>query len=371
MKIMKTILSVAAVVAATTSSVWAQGTAAGTDVDNTASISYKVGTVDQTDIYSSPGGNTVPGEPGVDPGAPTVADTRTRFVVDKKIDLTVTELADVNVVPSATGQNLTYTLTNTGNSTEFFKLDETQVGSDQFDASACTIAAAAPAVAGTGADTFQLNADESSTITVSCTIPAASGTVTNGAISNVDLKATAVTDTGGATVHTESATDTAAGVEVVLADANATTGDSDATDGDDRNASHSAVNSYVINSADLTVQKTQAVTSMPINGADDPADTNFHIPGSTIEYTIVVTNDVADGTPDAPTATGIVITDQLPTGTTGPTATSNGLAYASCSITAPGLAVADCNEAAGLVTSDAFDLAAGETATLTITATVN
>lgn len=367
-KTIKTLLSVA-VLTATTSSTWAAGTAAGTDVDNTASISYKVGTVDQTDIYSSPTGNSLPGVPTVtgDGGTvPTIAATITNFVVDKKIDLTVTEGADVSTTPSATGVGITYTLTNTGNSTEYFKLADSQIASDQFDTSICTISAAAPAVAGTGADTVQLAADASSIVTVSCTIPPSSGTVINGATSNIDLKATAVTDTTGATAHTESGADTAAGVEVVLADANATTGDPLTTDGGDRNASHSAVNTYIINTAALSVQKTSAVTKMVVNGADDATDPK-RIPGATIQYTIVVTNTAAE-------ATHLEISDVIPATLT--------YVAASCSLTGDGIvnAVAPnpalgCSESGGTVSSSSFTLPAGTigtptTATLTIDATV-
>jgi len=363
-KTIKTLLSVAVLTAAT-SSAWAAGTAAGTDVDNTASISYKVGTIDQTDIYSTPGGNSIPGVPGT-AGAPTVAASLTSFVVDKKIDLTVTEGADVNVVPSATGQNITYTLTNTGNSTEYFLLAETQVGSDQFDTTTCSITTAPQTI--TGTDTVELIADATTTVTVSCNIPASSGTVTNGATSNIDLKATAVTDAGGATAHTESAADTAAGVEVVLADANATTLDADATDGGARNASHSAVNTYIINTADLTVQKTSAVTKMVVNGADD-ATNPMRIPGSTIQYTILVTNTAAE-------ATHLKISDVIP----------GNLTYvaASCSLTGDGIVNAaapdagvalGCSESGGTVSSTSFTLPDGSgtatTATLTIDATVN
>lgn len=343
-KIMKSLLSVS-ILAAMTNGAFAAGTAAGTPVNNTATINYKVGTVTQTPILSSPDGLTPTGE-------------ATSFVVDKKIDLTVTEGSDASVTPGQSGASLTYTLQNTGNSTEYFKLSDSQVGSDQFNAASCVITAAAPAVAGTGADTYQLAADETTTVTVSCDIPL---TPSNADKSNIDLSATAVTTTAGTTAHTESTTDTAAGTEVVLADANATTTDSDTLDGAARNATHSAVNSYVINTADLVVTKTQAVTAMPINGADDLTDTNFHIPGSTIEYTITVVNSAT-----AATATDIVLTDTVPG-----SLTVVGIPTIVITGGNGGTATMASGSGVSAVATNGFSLDPAETATLTITATVN
>lgn len=355
-KLFKTVASIA-VLSAVSSTAWAAGTAAGTDVDNTASISYSVGGTAQTPIASSPTGNTVAGTAG----------TVTRFKVDKKIDLVVTSGSGVDATPGAT-KTIEYTLENQGNSTEFFKLAETQIGSDQFDTSTCNITTAPQTI--TASDTVQLIADATTTITVSCTIPPSDATVINGATSNLDLKATAVTDTAGATTYTESAGDSADPlvVDVVIADDNATTADPLTTDAGDRNASHSAVNTFTVNAAVLSVQKVSSVEKMSINGADDTSDP-MRIPGATIKYTITVSNAAGGAT-----ATGIVISDTLPTGTTGPTASSSGLTFTSCSVTGPGTAAGECALTGAIVatnTASGISLAAGETATLTILATVN
>ena len=86
--------------------------------------------------------------------------------------------------------------------------------------------------------------------------------------------------------------DTAGTVEVVFADNVGT-----ATDGvlSGRNGSHSATNTYTINTADLIVTKTSAVISDPFNLTSNPK----RIPGATIEYTITVSN--ANGASDAAT----------------------------------------------------------------------
>ncbi len=347
MKIISTLISVAAL-SAITSSAWAAGTTAGTSVDNTASISYTIGSTPQTDIYSSPTGNSIPGEPGVDAGAPTVADTTTAFVVDKKIDLSITAGSPLTVTPGTTGvvdgaNQITYTVTNEGNSPEYFDLDLTQVTGEDFDATACSIAA--PTTVPT-----LIAADGTTTVKVICDIPD-STVVSNGETADIDLRATAVTDATGAVIYAESAADTA-GVDVVLADDTGSATDA-AIAGGDRNASHSAVNTYTVNTASLIVQKTSAVTKMSINGADDTTNP-MHIPGSTIEYTITVSNGVG-----ASLASGLVISDILPTE----------LTYVGCTLTGAGTAT--CSNVAGTVTSTAFDLAASGTATLVIEATVN
>jgi len=322
MKIMKTLASVA-VLAFASNSAFAAGTAAGTDIDNTASITYSVGGTTQEPIESSEAGNSTPG---------TGNGTATTFKVDKKVDVLVTAGTNVNVVPGETGASITFTVLNEGNSTEDFDLVPTQVGTgDDFDTSGCTVVSPASPV--------NLAADASATVTVPCDIPAAGGAVTNGADSFVDLEASinGVTETVGA--------DTAAGVEVVFADDTGT-----ATDGADRNGSHSATSTYVINTADITVAKTSAVISDPFNGTTNPK----RIPGATIEYSIVVSNAVG-----ASTATGIVISDVVPSDLTIVSTTISGGTSTTAS-------------AAGQnVTSAGFDLAAGESATLVITATIN
>jgi len=346
-KIMKTLLSVAVLTAITsTASAAPIGTAAGTEVDNTASISYSVGSTPQTPIESSEAGNT---NPGVGNG------TATTFVVDKKVDLLVTGATTTNVVPSQTGAadntELSYTLTNEGNSTEAFTLVATDnlalaVGTDDFNSTGCTVTA--PALPVTIASGDIVN------VTVECDIPASSATVTNGAKSLVDLLATATgvtassgADTVGCTTGTVAGGDCT--VDVVFADG---TGTGTGTDAADRNAKHSATSTYIINTADLTVKKTQAATSMLINGTAETANV-YHIPGSTIEYTITVSNAAG-----AATATGIVLSD----------AVSADLENITATITGGTSGVV--NVAGQNVTSAGFDLAAGETATLTITATV-
>lgn len=321
----KTLIS-ATVLAASTGSVWADGTTAGTDIDNTASISYSVGGTAQTAIASSPTGNSTAGTAG----------TPTSFKVDEKIDLLVTAGSDVPVAPGSTGQVTTFTFRNQGNSARDFDFVGSQVAAgDNFNTTSCVTAPTSLSA---------LAPDTNQSITVTCNIPPTSNTaVVNGATSKIDLNAT--------TTATETVGPDTANVDIVFADDTGV-----GSDGASRNATHSAVNTFIVGSAQLTVTKTSAVTDDTINS---PADAK-RIPGATIVYTITVANAASTST-----AQDIVLTDVVP----------NTLTLAS----APTIAITGGNGGTASVTSGtnnsvataAFDLDAGETATLTITATVN
>jgi len=317
---------------------WAAGTAAGTDVSNTATLSYSVGSVTQSDITS----NT------------------TVFEVDRKVDLNVTGVAltsPVDASPSQTGVVLTYTLTNEGNSTQNFAVNATHVGSvvgiDHFDAGAGTTATPTAqtdcvvtvtrttgpaAVAGTiGSATpiyvEDMAPDETATVTVECVMPNKPDVV-DGDISIVDVSATALEPTTSqnlfatapaantALVNSTSA-DVEDEVDTVFADAAGISG-TQTTDGAVENATHSATHSYKILSPELTVVKSSEVVADPVTcgNALDASD-NYsvysdadaltascanakRIPGAVIEYSIAITNASAT----APSAVSIADTLQ-------------------------------------------------------------
>src|SRR5689334_22118259 len=93
----------------------AAGTASGTSITNRATVSYSVSGVSQTPIESSPTGNT---NPGTNNGA------NTAFVVDNKVNLTVTELSGgvTNTAPGATNAVTAFTVKNTGNTAQGYLL---------------------------------------------------------------------------------------------------------------------------------------------------------------------------------------------------------------------------------------------------------
>lgn len=288
----------------------AAGTASGTVISNQATVNYQVSGVAQTAIQSSPTGS-----------GPALATT---FVVDNKVNLTVTRVdgAAVSVTPGGTNFVTTFKLTNTGNTSQGYQLAATNLATssanpfggtaDGFDMSnvrrfvstaACGGANPTPSYsAATDTATFvnTLAADACVYVFIVSDAP---GTATNAQVAVVNLAATtAVAGTNAATLVTETAgADTAGSVDVVFAD----TG---------RNAIEAADDAYVVSSAALAVAKTSTVISDPFNGSTNPKA----IPGAVIEYGITLTNTGGSN------ATVVTVTDALPsTGITYTTGTYN------------------------------------------------
>lgn len=285
--------SVLALVAAVSTPAMAAGTLSGTNVLNTATVSYSVGSVAQPNISAS---NT--------------------FTVDQKVNLTVAEVGNVttSVSPGATAQVTTFTVTNNSNSVIDIGLQVTQSangtpaphgGSDSFDVLAPLmyrdtnnngVYNAGTDVAVTYLD--ELAADASATIFIVANIPVGQA---NNSIAEVNLIGTAK---AGGTSGTEGAALTAtagantSGVDTVLADAaGAVTGDI-AADG-----RHSDDDDYTVSAATLTVAKYSQVLWDPINGTTNPK----MIPGAIVQYCIAVSN--ASG---GANATSVSVNDTLP-----------------------------------------------------------
>ena len=269
----------------------AAGTASGTSISNTATLSYAVGGVPQTDI-------------------PT---TSASFVVDNKVNLTVAEvggsLTTLGVVPGATGVVTTFSVTNNGNTVQDYALSvnnaiasgQTLFGStDNFDVTACSAFVESGATAGyqSGEDTAtiidELGDDDTATVHVVCSVP---NTQVNNDVSLVSL--TATTHTGGAAglgalTAQDSGVDDPAVVQVVFADV---AGSDDAA----RNGAHSARDGYLVTSAIIAVSKTYTLLCDPFNGVTNPKN----IPGAMLRWTIQVSNSGATA------ATLSTITDAL------------------------------------------------------------
>ncbi len=285
----------------------ADGTASGTSIDNLATVDYDVDGVAQTEIESSPSGNSTA---GVGNG------TDTSFVVDNKVDLTVatTDGAAVAVTPGDQDQVLTYTVTNDGNTVQDYSLTVPGASgtwggaTDNFDATSVNVYVDANANdtydSGTDTATYidELAADAEISVFVVGDIPLAQSD-DDGALYDL-IAQTAVGGTGGsqgADITTDDAgsADVAGTVQIVFADG-AGTADA-ANDG-----KHSSRDGYLVQSAAMTVTKTSAVVSDPINGTTNPKA----IPGATMRYTITVANA---GNEDADDVT---VVDTIPTNTT-------------------------------------------------------
>jgi uncharacterized repeat protein (TIGR01451 family) len=277
---------------------YAAGTAANTTISNTATVNYTVGGVGQTPIESSPAGNTTPG---------TGNGAATTFVVDNRIDFTVTELSGGNTVvnPGQVGAVTAFTVANTGNAAQGFALTAAnETGSvlfgntDNTDVTAPTVFVDSNSngVYDAGTDTASnidtLPADGSVVVFVVATVPV---TTSNGQFANVSLTArAAVPGTNGATIAAETVgPEDPNAVDTVFGDAG-------------RDNSEAASDQYAVQSAALSVAKTSAVVSDPLNGVTNPKA----IPGATIEYTITLTNS------GVVNAAGVTIGDPLPANTT-------------------------------------------------------
>ncbi|HET7922567.1 MAG TPA: hypothetical protein VFM15_07420 [Gammaproteobacteria bacterium] len=310
------------------------GTAAGTSVTNKATVNYQVGGVNQTLIESSPTGNTTS---GVGNGA------NTSFVVDDKLVLVVTRQdgAIVSVSPGQTNVVLVYQVTNNGNATQgvsFTTLQKATATANPFGAGTDNFDATAPTTPGTGTPSIfvsqnntatyvlandtassipQLASGDSHYVFVVASIPSgqADGSIAvNALVAQVAVaggSATYGTAPGANITADDSGTAWSSSVQQnIFADAGGT--DDAANDGksSDRDA-------WMVASAKLTITKTAAVVTDPVNcttpgntGSCTGTPANFKsIPGSVMQYTVTVHND----TTATANASAISVADDLNT----------------------------------------------------------
>jgi hypothetical protein len=274
--------------------IYAAGTAAGTTISNQATINYQVGGVNQTAVNSN----------------------NYQFVVDRKINLTVvtTDGAAVTAAPGSTNNALAFTLENTGNGTQDFTFNAVARaggsaafgGTDNVNAAAVAVYVESGANAGyqaaqdTATYVDELAADATKTIYIVGDF--SSGTYANGDIASYHLLAEARVGGGaavqGAALTATGGADTTGSVDIVFAD-----GEGSAASSEDANdAKFSDDSDFIITAASLTVTKSSAVISDPINNTSSPKA----IPGAVIEYTVTIANAAG-----AATASSISFTDSL------------------------------------------------------------
>jgi uncharacterized repeat protein (TIGR01451 family) len=346
-----TAVSGIAIAAISAAPAFAVGTAAGSNIVNTATVNYQVGGVAQTAVNAS---NT--------------------FVVDRRITLTVAELGSVTttVAPGQTAAVTTFTVTNTANAALDLGLSVAQPtggvaahgGTDNFDVTSVALYLDNPLTgtvgsydAGDALVTYldEVAADGVRTVFVVANIPVGQA---NASVAGVTLTAQAReagTAAAQGIVVAETAGANTAGMDTVFAD---TAGATDAA----RDGQFSARDDYTVSAAQLTIAKLSRVISDPLNGTTNPK----LIPGATVEYCITVANAAGSAT-----ANGVVITDPLPAQTTYDSAfgifVNGSVAAGVCSGgTNPGG-----TQAAGTVTGNSMTVAAGSTQTLYFRATIN
>ena len=266
---------------------FAAGTPSGTPVDNTASVDYVVGGLPQA----------------------TVTSNTATFLVDNRVDLTVTTLdvANIVVVPGMLARVLSFTVTNNGNTTQDYALTPLADAGDGFDAVNVNAF-----VDGNNNGTYEPGIDTATfidelavgvtvTVFIVSDIPLGAN---NGELANYDLLAQTANGAAPGIAGTVYAADDAANnddpavVQIVFADG---AGSGDAL----RDGAHSSRSTYEVASANLQVVKTHAVVNDPINGPTRPKN----IPGATLNYTVNLSN--TGGT----SADNVAIVDPVPANT--------------------------------------------------------
>ncbi|HWN37548.1 MAG TPA: hypothetical protein VNP02_03555 [Gammaproteobacteria bacterium] len=282
----------------------AQGTLAGTQINNRATVSYSVGSIPQAVIESSPTGNVTPGPNG---GADTA------FLVDNRVNLSVTELSTnaTVVTPGVTNAAVAFRVVNLGNAPEGYRLTMAeQVGTllfgntDNANFNNLVIRVDEDPSGGNGTGNGSYDGTESATsidllnpsqdiivFVVSPTVPL---TLINNNFANVNLQAqTAVPGTAGGTLEVASPPGNLPNVvELLFVD-----GGNDATE--------NATDQFAVVSAGLRITKAETILDDPFASATPRA-----LPGSHVEYLITIEN-----TSTTTAANGVSLSDPVPANT--------------------------------------------------------
>ena len=261
------LLTGTAVLMSATAPAWAAGTTQGTAITNTATVSYKVDGIDQTQRSSN----------------------QDSFVVDRKLIVTTTKATDATVSPRQQNAYVSFTITNSTNDAVRYALSAAKV-TDTNGALGTLEIVDGSGVAITGS-AVTLAADQTITVRVRTNI----NDVANGSTGVVSLTATAV-DTAGKPLVQSTGANGKTTVETVFADGNGT--DDKVADG-----IHSSRATFTVASAVLSVNKTSVVLSDNLSPATAFPDAKA-LPGATVQYCIQVRNG-----PNSAPATDLVIND--------------------------------------------------------------
>lgn len=326
----------------------ASGVTAGSTITNTATVNYNVGGVAQTQISAS--------------------DT---FTVDRKINVTVTEVGSttVSVSPGQVAAVTTFSVTNLSNATLDFALTASQQtggagahsNTDNFDMTNMKIYVDTnnngTFDAGDTQVTYldELAADASKTVFVVADVPLGrvTGDVAVDILTATGREGGSAGTQGAALVQTTGAN--TSGMDTVFADGAGATDTA-------RDAAFSAKDDWTVLAAALTVTKVSSIISDPLNGTSNPK----MIPGSVVQYCITVKNAAGGAA-----ATNVAVSDLLPTTTTYQSSTGilvNGTVTGSA-CNADGTAGGAFTS--GTVTATIPTVAAGDARTVVFRVTVN
>ena len=281
----------------------AVGVDAGVTVSNQATVAYDVASVIQTPIESDPLGNSTPG-----------AGNPTEFLVDRRVDfsLIASDLLATQVTPGDLQAIAAFALVNESNAIMDWDLSvaDLALGNDtngfvdtgdllvnyQIRVANGDGAAGVPVFATDLPYVDELIEDETVVIYVYADVPLA---LTNGAIDNFTLSATAADDAGAVAtplaldplLSESPGADDPTVIESVFANPSGADGLGNATESDD--------DGYEVVSAELLITKTAAVFSDDF-GALKPT------PNAVIEYTILIDNSLG-----LSIAENVVVTDTV------------------------------------------------------------
>ncbi|AOL23813.1 conserved repeat domain-containing protein [Erythrobacter litoralis] len=333
-------VSAFALVAMSSAPAIAAGTSAGVDITNTVTVQYQVGGVQQNDETDS--------------------DT---FTVDRRVNVTVafTGAGNTSVTPGEENAVLAFDVTNLSN--DEVDLDLTtaltggtgaNIGSFEIylDSNDNGVLDAAELTAGAITTLDDVAEDE----TVAVLVVADIGLdAVNGDLFDVVLTADATDDSGNPLVDTAGAN--TSGIDTVLFDG---AGETDAAN----DGAFSALGTYEVAGALVTVAKSSSVVSDPVNGTTNPKA----IPGATIEYCITVANAAGGAT-----ATDVDVIDDLPADVSYVTGSTFVDGDANCENGTSGGAFSAGTGPGGLdqVTGSLSDIAAGGTRSLYFRVTIN
>ena len=289
---------------------WAVGTAAGTDVNNTFTLEYRVNNTGAPVTLTNPGDGS----------------HEANFKVDRMVDVLVE--VDSTPTPGGIGDAVqhVFTITNEGNATQAYDLAIAENTGDAFDVTANStfeISYDGGATYGPytpGSTTSDVLADGEILLRVTTTIPAGLDIGDSAEFAVVATTREIATPTiagvtGGAVVTATPATNTNGDetVETVFRD---DIGDTGGTTGVDANTDGKHSDTAVVqvdSAADITATKTVALLETDTTDATCLASTATPVaaanavfaPGACVEYTITVTNSGGSQ------ATDIRITDDL------------------------------------------------------------
>jgi len=248
---------------------FAQNTASGTSINNTATVNYTVNSIAQTPISAS-----------------------AAFVVDTVVNVNVTGGTSVNVTPGQTAAVTVFTVTNTSNITSNFTVTPTNQAGDNFDVTNIAVRVDANANGtyepgtDTGTSITGLARNGSVTVFILGDIP---GAATNTQTAIDRLTANAINPATSVAWVNDAGADVAASVQIVV-----------------QNNSAFAQDTYTVATATLGVTKTSSVISDPVNNVTNPKA----IPGAVMQYAIAIANTGSQA------ATLSSVNDPIPANTT-------------------------------------------------------